>query len=129
MTSPAARPISPVPTQTSAILTAEEYAVIGAKFQQAGLDPLAIRQFLALVNTEAEKAAVVAGRQVAMAIADTFLNTIQNVHDQTADRILHNLSLRNGGRVRTAVHQECFNAVLNERYGANARPTIALPTQ
>ena len=119
---------SPVPYQTSQILTTEEYAVLGAKFQQAGLDPLAIRQFLALVETEATKAAITAGKQVAMAIADTFLNTIQNVHDQTADRILQRLNARNGGRVLTAVHRDCLNTVLAERYG-NVRPTITLPQQ
>lgn len=120
---------SPVPYQTSPILTAEEYAVIGAKFQQAGLDPLAIRQFLALVQTEAEKAALIAGRTVAMAIADTFLNTIQNVHDQTADRIYQRMVNRNRGGILTAVHRDCLNTVLMERYGQQVRPTITLPQQ
>lgn len=122
-------PTSPVPYQTTQVLTAEEYAVIGAKFQQAGLDPLAIRQFLALVQTEAEKAALLAGRQVAMAIADTFLNTIQNVHDQTADRIYQRMANRNKGSILTAVHRDCLNTVLMERYEQQVRPTITLPQQ
>lgn len=125
MTSPGQ---SPVPFQTSQILTTEEYAVLGAKFQQAGLDPLAIRQFLAMVETEATKAALAAGKQVAMSIADTFLNTIQNVHDQTADRILQRISARNGGRMMTAVHRDCLNVIMMERYGT-VRPTIVLPQQ
>lgn len=120
---------SPVPAQTSQVMTAEEYAVLGAKFREAGLDAQQIRQFLALVQTEVEKAAVVAGRQVAMAIADTFLNTITNVHDQTADRVYHSLLARNGGgRVARVLHQDCLNVALTERYG-QVRPTITLPPQ
>lgn len=125
MTSPTG---SPVPYQTSQILTTEEYAVLGAKFQQAGLDPLAIRQFLALVETEATKAALAAGKQVAMTIADTFLNTVQNVHDQTADRILNRITARNGGRMMTAIHRDCIEVVMAERYGT-VRPTISLSQQ
>lgn len=115
---------SPVPAQVHHILTPQDHTIWGAKLREAGLDQQQILQLMAQIENEAKAAAEAAGRRVAMATADMFLDMLRNVHDQTADRILNRLQARNSGRVMNAIHQDCVNVAATERYGVHQPPII-----
>lgn len=89
------------------IITQDEYAILGVRAGQAGIDERQLATLLAVIERETFEAAKAAARQVAMSVLPDLFQSMQTVHYNTASAIRDALSARSAGLGGMITHRRC----------------------
>jgi hypothetical protein len=115
------------------VFTPADHAVFGGELGKAGFDSNEISELMGFIERESTTAAMTAARQVALAVANKIVSTIQLTHYNTSMEIYRRLSNKNGGTGGILGHRGCCQIAFDvanavPRHGpAPAQPIIGSP--